>query len=210
MEAFLLNTLNGVSDAWAYLFLFASAYIENVISPIPGDFVVIVGGYLVGIGRLNPGMTYAVTTAGSLAGFMTIFTLGYRLGRPYFERKNFRWFPLNAQERVERWFDRYGLLVIVANRFLSVARSVISLFAGLSRMPPARVALFALLSCAIWNALLIAGGIYLGQNWRLMTEFVSNYNKVAFALVALAFASWLVVRYRRRRSAAALERGLKG
>ncbi len=206
-----LAMLDGVSDAWVYVFLFAGAFIENLVPPVPGDTVVIAGAVMVGYyGRLNAGVTYAVTTAGSLGGFMTVFALGYSLGRPYFERRNFRWFPTEAQQRVERWFDRYGLLIILANRFFAGARAIISLFAGLGRMPPGRVALLALVSCAVWNALLIGGGVYLGRNWRLMTDIVSKYNNIVLGVVAFALASYLVVRYLRRRGSAESGTGLSG
>ena len=194
--------LDGVSDATVYAFLFASAYIENIMPIAPGDTVVVFGAYLAGSGRLDAGFTYVVTTAGSFAGFMTIFALGYKLGRPYFERKNFRWFSIQSLDRVQLWFERYGALVILANRFLSGTRAFISLFAGLGRMSPARVAGLALLSCAVWNAILISGGVYLGRNWRLMTSLVSRYNNIVFAVVVAVVIAWFLVRRVRRRRAA--------
>ena len=76
MEQFLF-TLQSTDPILAYLVLFISAFVENVFPPIPGDSVTILGAYLVGTGILNFWGVYLATTAGSLAGFMSIYGLAF-------------------------------------------------------------------------------------------------------------------------------------
>ena len=82
----LTENLNGL---YGYLVLCVCAFIENIVPPIPGDTVVIFGGYLTGIGRFNVLGVVLSTTVGSFAGFMVIFFLGRLLGRKFFLTRMF-------------------------------------------------------------------------------------------------------------------------
>ncbi len=184
MESFLSN-LQHVDPIIAYAFLFASAFVENVFPPIPGDTVTIFGAYLVGRGVLNFWGVYIATTLGSITGFMTIYGIAFYLEWKVLEKYQAKWMAKNHIQRVEAWFHRFGYWVVLANRFLSGARSVISLAAGLTRMRPVPVFLLALVSCAIWNGLLIYLGASLGKNWQEVVQFVKTYN--AYVLTLLVF-----------------------
>jgi membrane protein DedA with SNARE-associated domain len=197
MEKFLESLVN-LSPLVLYLLLFLSAYVENVCPPIPGDTVTVFGAYLVGIGRLDFLLVLLTTTVGSLLGFMTLYVIGYRYGREFFERKNYRFFPQEKIRQVESWFGRYGGLVIVGNRFLSGVRSVISIFSGIARLPWGRVCFFALISCTVWNTLLISAGYFLGINWKTVNHWMGRYNVYAGAALAIAAALWLLYRWRLR------------
>lgn len=177
-----------------YLILFLSAYVENVLPPIPGDTVTIFGAYLVGIGRLDFALVLVVTTAGSLLGFMTLYAIGYRFGRDFFERKNYRLFPREKIIKTETWFRKYGSLVILGNRFLSGVRSVISISSGVARMPWTRVCALALISSTVWNALLISIGYFLGINWETVNRWIGKYNLYAGILIGALLLAWLLRR----------------
>ena len=194
MEQF-FDSLVQLSPLALYLILFLSAYVENVLPPIPGDTVTIFGAYLVGIGRLDFALVLAATTAGSLFGFMTLYTIGYRFGREFFERKNYRFFPREKIVKTEAWFRKYGSVVILGNRFLSGVRSVISISSGVARMPWMRVGVFALISSTVWNAMLISIGYFLGVNWQTVNRLISQYNQVAGVVIVLVLLAWLVRRW---------------
>ena len=53
MLEFIEKLFDQIDPLVAYLVLFLSAILENIIPPVPGDTVVIVGAYLVSIGQLN-------------------------------------------------------------------------------------------------------------------------------------------------------------
>ncbi|MCK5254828.1 MAG: DedA family protein, partial [Deltaproteobacteria bacterium] len=90
------------------------------------------------------------------------------------------------------WFQRYGVGLITANRFLSGARSAVSLFAGMSNTNVYSTTLAALVSSMIWNALLLSGGYFLGKNWQLVVTIVMRYNQLIFILfiLLLLFYFW--------------------
>ena len=193
MDSFLV-WMNHLSPFFVYLLLFLSAYMENIFPPIPGDTVVIIGAYLVGIGRLNIFFAFFVTTLGSIMGFMTLFFLSFIYGNSILERKFFRGY-LPTIEKVERWFNKYGYGVILFNRFLSGARSVISIFAGVSKLKPQKVFIYATISCGVWNFFLIYVGYKLGENWKILVEFMKKYNRFSLLGIVVIFFIYFFIKF---------------
>ncbi len=194
METF-LQSLADSNPWWAYAMLFLSAFVENIFPPIPGDTVVLLGAYLVGRGILNSWQVYASTTAGSIAGFMGMYGIAYWIEWKVIEKYQPRWLSRTKIDRVESWFQRYGYWVILLNRFLSGVRSVISVVAGLSKLDARRVFLLGMISCMVWNALLIYAGALLGRNWQEIGEFLKMYNRVVIILLMTAGGSYILYRF---------------
>lgn len=185
-------TLNHLPNETIYLFLFAIAFIEYTFPPIPGDTALVFGAYLAGVGKLDLLTVYILTTLGSIIGFFIIFSIGKYYGREFFLKKNYRFFPKKLIFQIEKWFHRYGVGLIAANRFLSGARSAISLFAGISNMKVSAITLAALASSMMWNAVLLSGGYFLGKNWQMVLTIVKRYNQFTFILITfiLLFYFW--------------------
>jgi membrane protein DedA with SNARE-associated domain len=198
-----LDSLQSLPDLLVYVLLGLSAYVENVFPPIPGDTITAFGAFMVGIGRLSFIGVYLSTTLGSLLGFLSLFALGRTLGRHFFVHRDYRFFRGGDIVRVERWFERYGYLLIAVNRFLPGARSVVSLAGGMAQLHPIRVTLLALLSCALWNLLWMLAGYWLGSNWQVVEDRLSilmmRYNTVVLLLMGLGVL-FLVLRWRKRRA----------
>ena len=91
---------------------------------------------------------------------------------------------------MERWFHRYGVGLIAANRFFSGVRSAIALFSGIAQMQVMVTALAALISSMIWNALLISGGYYLGKNWQLVVTILKRYNQGIVIVTVLSLVCY--------------------
>ena len=175
-----------------YLALFASAVAENLIPPVPGDAVTVFGAYLVGRGALGLWPVIVATWLGSLVGFMTLFFAGRFWGRAFLAGASGRFLSAEYLVKVEGWFERWGVAVILANRFLSGARSVISFSAGMGRMPVLSVAISAAASILVWNVLLIIAGMTVGANWELVVEMAGLYGRyMAGLLVTLALLWWI-------------------
>ncbi len=186
---------------WAYAALFGVAYLENILPPIPGDMVVVFGGYLVSAGTLSFPVAWALATLGGALGFMSVYAVGYHLGGAALGTERLRWLPAEQVERARAWVRRWGYGAVAANRFLTGARSVISLAVGLTRMNPWKTAFFATLSAAVWTALITYAGYAVGENWRVIEGYLSAYGRavVAVALV-LVLARLAYVHWRRRRT----------
>ncbi|GAB4372578.1 MAG: hypothetical protein Kow0042_15950 [Calditrichia bacterium] len=195
---YLLNKIMSVDPFWAYCLLFISAFVENVFPPIPGDTVTVIGAYLVGIGILNFWLVFLTTTLGSILGFMTIFAIAYWVEWKIIERYQPKWISRSKIDRVENWFRQYGYWIILFNRFLSGMRSVISLFAGLSKMNGYRVFILALVSCLMWNGALIYLGSVIGSNWQDIATFLQHYNRIVLILLAGILIIYIFYRLSKR------------
>jgi membrane protein DedA with SNARE-associated domain len=156
--------------------------------------------------ELEPGFPafVAVATAGTLGylvGSLLGWWIGAAAGRPFLERHG-RWLHLNAAklEKAEQWFDRWDEWAVFLGRITPVARSFISIPAGVFRMPFGRYTLLTLLGSALWCFPLAGIGWALGANWE---EFHHAFHYVDYAIVALviaaaAFVGWRLLRRRRR------------
>ena len=178
LEAF-FDSFHGV---WGYVFLLVSAFFENIFPPLPGDTFVVLGAFLVGRGQLNFIPAYLAATAGSVAGFMLLFWIGKRWGRALFLRKSGKIFSEAHLIQIEKMMDRYGYWVIGFNRFLSGFRSVVSLGAGIADMDPVKVFVLSLLSCFLWNGLIMGMGVWIGENWAMILR---HYQTAVFIIIFL-------------------------
>jgi membrane protein DedA with SNARE-associated domain len=201
MEGF-LNYVESLPNHLAYLLLGLSAFVENVFPPIPGDTITAFGAFLVGMGRLDFVGVYLSTTFGSLLGFMALFWLGSYLGRHFFIKKDYRFFKAKDIIKAEEWFRNYGYYIIACNRFLPGLRSVISLAGGISGLNMLRVAVLACLSCAVWNAIWITVGYFLGTNWEAvkttMSAIMVRYN-ITIAILFVLVVSIIVIKRKYKR-----------
>jgi len=175
---------------WGYVIVLAIAYGENVMPPIPGDMVVVLGGYLAGRGHLHLGLVVLLATIGGALGFMTVYALGRAVGPRILEPGRYRWVSQDGVARVQQWLHRYGYGVVAANRFLTGARSVISLAVGIAQMSAWKTCVFATLSALVWTALISYAGYTLGENWPLVASYLDTYGRVVGGLLLALALAW--------------------
>jgi membrane protein DedA with SNARE-associated domain len=196
MIDYIENIISQVDPIIAYLILFASAFVENTFPPIPGDTVTVIGAYLITTGKLSFTGVWLSTTSGSVTGFFTMYLIGSKLGKEFISNeKRAKIFGFERIEKIEVWFAKYGYWVIVANRFLSGTRSVISLFAGIFKLNWVWVLILASISALVWNGLLMYAGYVLGVNWENITNLISQYNKIVIVLTVLLVGGFLIYKY---------------
>lgn len=187
-----------------YLFLFLSSVVENIFPPIPGDTITALGAFFVGQGKLDFVFVYVITTIGSTVGFIVLYGFGWFLGKEFFIKKDFRFFPAKSISHGEHWFARFGYFVVLANRFLPGIRSVISLVAGASMLRPLKVSIYALASAAVWNYIWIQAGYSLGNNWadvrQRVEELLRKYNIIAAIVLAIVIFGWIIYQIYKKRN----------
>jgi len=195
-----ITTLSSLPNETLYLFLFAVVVFEYLIPPLPGDTLMVLGAYFVGTGKLDLTTVYLLTTLGSIGGFLVLFFVGKHYGRDFFLKQNYRLFSREMILKTEKWFQRYGTGLIAANRFIAGGRSVISLIAGMTNMKLSTITLAALFSCMIWNAILIAGGYFLGKNWQIVLTILKRYNQCITLILVMVFIFFLWKKFKKRAS----------
>ncbi len=178
--------------------------LENLFPPLPSEIILPLTGFAAGQGVLSLASALFWTTLGSVAGALALYWIGALIGR---ERMYALWarLPLvrtSDLRRTEEWFAEHGTKAVFLGRMVPIFRSLISVPAGIERMPvPVFVALTTLGSL-IWNGVLVLAGYWLGERWSEVETYVGALSKAVLVLVVVAFAAFVSVRVKGRRDTA--------
>ena len=166
-----LDSIAALAPVWGYALIFLFMAIESSFIPFPSEVVMIPAGFLAARGELTlhaPVADLALACAtgllGSLAGAYFNYYLSAKLGEPFLRRYG-KWFFLKpeALDRACEVFNRYGALTTFVCRLIPVIRQLISIPAGLARMPLGTFTFFTGLGAGIWTFLLALAGYGLGR-----------------------------------------------
>ena len=166
-----LDAIAALAPTWGLLFVFVFMAVESSFIPFPSEVVMVPAGFLAARGELAlapvPALAAAIAVGvlGSLAGAFANYYLALWLGRPFLERCG-KYFFVKPEPlaRACEVFNRYGAATTFVCRLVPVIRQLISIPAGISRMPVAAFALFTGLGAGIWTAILAAVGFAIGRS----------------------------------------------
>ena len=188
------NWISTFPPVLIYLFLFTTAFTENICPPIPGDTIVVFGAFLAGQKKIDFMNAYLCTSFGSWAGFMFVYWIGIKLESI---KKKIPFFKEEDISKAEDWIKKYGYLVILVNRYLPGVRAVISITAGIMRLSFWKVSITSFAGCASWNMAIMYLGLKAGSNWEEIKQkfsfLLTRYN-VAVALLLLAIVVLILLR----------------
>jgi len=186
---------------WLGLLLVAAAGTgEYLFPPLPGDTVMLFGFFLAGHGDLPFAWVLASALGGSMLGAEVAYTLGDRLGHSYFFIRKSR-LAAAALPTLERYFERFGVGMVLVNRFLPVLRGFFLFAAGMGKMPRGPTFVCATLSNLAWILLIAWVGHRFGTSWDRLQGIFRTYASV-LGVLFLTYAAWTFIRYRMRRKAA--------
>ena len=166
-----LDSLAALAPTWGLLFIFVFMAIESSFIPFPSEVVMIPAGFLAARGELGLGsplvavlVALAVGVLGSLAGAYVNYYLALWVGKPFLEKYG-KWFFLKpaALERACEVFNKYGAATTFVCRMVPAIRQLISIPAGIARMPLGSFTLFTALGAGVWTAILAFVGYGLGR-----------------------------------------------
>jgi len=190
----ILNEISSFTPTWIYVTLFLFAFVENVFPPSPSDFVVLVGGSLIATGAVNFVPTLILTSLGTVIGFMVLFYIGSTVDKKLVHSGKFKFIPIDAIDKVEEWFNKYGYGIILANRFMPGTRAVISFFAGLSHLDVKKTIMYSTISAFAWNALILYLGYIFGDNVELVDQYLTTYTNIVIG-ITLVVALFFIIRF---------------
>jgi membrane protein DedA with SNARE-associated domain len=168
--------------------------LENLFPPLPSELFLPLAGFTASQGKMNLFAAILWTTTGSVAGALALYYLGAVLGRDRIRAIAQR-MPLVKVadvDRTEQWFARHGKATVFFGRMVPIFRSLISIPAGVERMPLPGFLLLTAAGSLIWNSALILAGYVLGENYHLVERYMGTVSKVVIGLVLLALG-WFVV-----------------
>ena len=201
MEAFGL-WVQGIVRDLGYPGLFALIFLESTLIPIPSELVMPFAGFMASTGVFSLPVVLAINSVAALAGSLVCYSIGRAGGKPFVLRYG-KWFFLKPKdlERIEVYFAKRGKATILVGRFLPVVRHIISIPAGIARMPVGSFALQTFIGSTVWGSLLICIGYFLGKNWEGVAKTFKRVDLVVGVLIILAVLTYIVRFVMKRRRA---------
>jgi len=172
--------------------------LDNLFPPLPSELVLPLAGFAAGQGAFGLGAAVFWTTLGSVAGAAVVYVLGALLGHDRARRLVSR-LPLVGSadfDRTAAWFARHGGKAVFFGRMVPVFRSLVSVPAGVERMPFGRFLLLTAAGSLVWNTGFVVAGYLLGANWPLVERYAAVFQYAVFAAATVAIGLFVLRRVR--------------
>lgn len=170
--------------------------LETIIPPIPSEVVLPLAGFRAREGAMNVILVWLAATVGGVVGALVLYWLGRWLGYERLHRlAGKRWFFVVSQKDVDRGcklFEKNGSWIVAASRCVPVLRSVVSLPAGMTRMPLVKFTTLTAIGTGVWNVAFIAAGWFLAEKWQKVERYMGPVTIVVIGLivVGLGLLAW--------------------
>lgn len=171
---------------------------DNLFPPIPSEVVLPMAGLAASRGSFTLAEAILWTTFGSVFGAYILYFLGRWLGADRLRRIADR-LPLVKGDDVVRsvhWFEKHGSIAVFFGRMVPLFRSLISIPAGVARMPWWKFGLLTTAGSLIWNSIFVMAGFLLGENWHIVEQYAEIFQTVVIVVVVVAVAWFVTVRVR--------------
>lgn len=183
--------------------LFILIVLESTMVPIPSLLVMPFAGYLAWRGDFSLPVILVINSTAALTGSMLSYWLGAAGGKPLLLKYG-KWVFVRPKdiEKTEAYFARRGGATVLIARFLPVIRHLISIPAGIARMPLRHFLTQTFLGSTIWGGGLMVLGYVLGDQWQGVAEKAKRIDLIIAAVIVLAILAigirFVVVRRRER------------
>lgn len=197
------ETLFEILSEYGYLGIGFLMLMENIFPPIPSEVVLLFGGFFTTCSKLNIWGVSVSATIGSFLGTCILYGVGRFLNKEKLARlvsgKIGRLLRIKQShiEKAANWFEKKGYKTVFVCRFIPIVRSMISIPAGMAKMPFGLFTWYTLAGSAIWNIVLVWLGRISGTAWSVWAEYISLYSKGG--LIVLAIILLLVFFIHRKR-----------
>ena len=190
----------GFIEEFGYAGIVALMVLENVFPPIPSELILPFAGFAAAQGSLNPFGVVAAGVLGSVLGALPWYAAGRALGIARVKAiaaRHGRWLTVSPDDisKAQDWFARHGAVSVMLGRLVPAVRSLISLPAGVARMPLPAFLAWSALGTFIWSSLLCALGFVLESRYEAVQGWVEWVTRGVVAVLVVGYV-WRVVRFR--------------
>jgi membrane protein DedA with SNARE-associated domain len=187
LTKWLVDTILGLG----YPGIFLLMAVESSFVPFPSEVVLVPAGYLVAKAQMNMGVVMAMALLGSLTGAVVNYYLALLLGLPLLRRFGRYFFISEATlAKLERFFEAHGPISTFSGRLIPGIRQLISIPAGLARMPMAPFMAYTALGAGLWSFVLVLLGYFIGENESLLHAYLREITFAVLGLVGLLLAGY--------------------
>lgn len=200
----MFNSIVDIVSQSGYLGIFLLMLAENVFPPIPSELIMPLAGFVSARGDLNLVLVILAGTAGSVVGALPWYYAGAFFGKDRLKRiasKHGRWLTLSPHDIdvASDWFGRHGAAAVFFGRLIPAIRTLISVPAGIARMPMLPFLAYSTIGSLIWTALLAVTGYVLQSQYDQVEQYIDPVSK-AVVFLAIAIYVYRFIRFKPRQS----------
>ena len=187
IEEFILN--------YGIMSIFIIVALEYANLPLPSEIVLPLAGILASKYDMNIVFVIFASVLGGVVGSLTNYYLGYFFGNPLiYKIKNKYPKTKRAIKESYRWMNKYEKISVMLSRLVPLARTFISIVAGVTRMGVWNFILYSSVGISLWNIILILIGFIIGDNMEQISYILGTYSKIIAILLVMSFIIYLVVK----------------
>lgn len=176
------------------LAVFLLILVENLFPPIPSEVILTFGGVMTVCTDMTPVGVILFSTAGSLAGAVILYSVGRFLPDEVFRKLLCRQighllhFRLEDVDLAKGWFRERGRSAVFLCRLIPIVRSLISIPAGIARMPFVPFLVFTAAGSLLWNTVLVYAGRIAGDSWEKVSAAFGVYSDLFLMIAGISIA----------------------
>ena len=184
---------------FGYLGIIFAMFAENVFPPIPSEVIMPAAGFAVARGDLNLLLVVVAGTLGSVLGALPLYYFGSLFNKERlidFTEKYGKYVFVKPDDVIsaDDWFNKHGKKAVFFGRMVPGIRSLISIPAGMNKMPLLPFIILTTAGAAIWTTLLTLAGYHFGQNYEVIEKFLAPYSKIFLGAAIVIVIIWLLRR----------------
>ena len=188
LSGFIVATISALGYSGVVLLM----AIESACIPLPSEIIMPFSGYLVSTGELNLWGVAIAGAVGCVLGSLVAYWIGMYGGRPFIEKYG-RYILLSRHDLdiADRWFGKYGEIIVFVSRLLPAIRTFIAFPAGVARMNLPRFVIYTFAGSLPWCLALAYVGQKLGEQWDKDDTLKTWFHRFDF-LIGIAGALFII------------------
>jgi len=200
-EQTILSALQVIFDKFGWFGVFGLMIFENATGITPSEIILAFAGWMLIERHSIPAafipLAGLYAGLGSAIGASIPYWVARMGGRPLVDRfaKIFR-VQLSYIEKIEDQCRKWGAGIVLVGRVIPGVRTLVSIPAGLVRIPFPKFFLATFVGAYIWCTLLIGAGYVLGHEWRSISDYIKTHLPLVFAVGFLLIVTYLIYHYR--------------
>ncbi len=202
MIAKIITILSGfiiaVISKMGYMGIVLLMAIESACIPLPSEIIMPFSGYLVSRGEMNLWGVGVAGAVGCVLGSLVAYWVGMYGGRPFIEKYG-KYILLSHHDLdiADRWFAKYGEVIVFVSRLLPAIRTFIAFPAGVARMNLPRFIIYTFAGSLPWCLGLAYVGQKLGEQWDKNDTLKTWFHRFDFliGIAGLLFVAWWIWRH---------------
>ena len=201
MEQWIRNTMESLGYVGIGLLMF----LENLFPPIPSELIMPLAGYTATFPNTQIQVIPAIAAGviGTILGAIPWYYAGLLLGQQRLQGladRYGKWIGISGKDidKSVNWFQKHGAKAVLFGRLVPGIRTLISIPAGISKMPIIPFFLYSTIGTIGWVTLLTYAGYFLGKNYDTVEKYIDVITKVVVFGVLFAIASFVGYRLWKR------------